>query len=57
MYSVNYYPNTIEFLDIKRLYRFDSDYEVFKQICDIKRLSCDVHGFYMNYNYKKFYKG
>ena len=57
LYSVNYYPSIIDFSEIKVFYHFNSEIETFKQITDVKKLSQDVHAFYMKCNYKKFYKG
>lgn len=55
---MNYYPNNIEFSEIKSFYHFDSDTNEFKSITglDIKKMTSDIHGFYMKYNYKKYLK-
>lgn len=57
IYSINYYPSNVEFNEIKSFYQFDTENNCFNQINDVKKLSGDIHGFYMHYNYKKFLKG
>ena len=57
IYSVNYYPNNIEFNEIKNYYSYDYDSNTFKNVYDFKRFAPEIHGFNMQYNYKKFLKG
>lgn len=57
IYSVNYYPTNIDFNEVKCFYQFSYEAEGFKFLSDVKRLSSEIHGFFMQYNYKKFLKG
>lgn len=57
IYSVNYYPNVIEFSDVKTFYQFELETQTFRTCSnDIKRLSGELHAFYSQCNYRKFYK-
>jgi hypothetical protein len=57
IYSINYYPTYIEFNEIKSFYQIDLENNTFIQIPEVKKLNGEIHGFYMQYNYKKFLKG
>lgn len=56
IYSVNYFPNTIEFSDIKSFYQFDTELGQLRKLEDIKKLSIEVQAFHLQINFKKFYK-
>ncbi len=58
IYSVNYFPNTIEFSDIKYFYQYDPENSKLKKLKndEVKQLSSDIHAFYLQFNFKKFYK-
>jgi hypothetical protein len=57
IYSVNYYPNVIELQDVKTFFYFEPELETFRNVSDVKRLTGELHGFYSQCNYRKFYKG
>ncbi len=57
IYSVNHYPDIIEFNEVKMVYQFDTDLQVFKPLNDIKRFGVEVHGCTFQFKYKKLIKG
>jgi hypothetical protein len=54
VYCINYYPTHIELGEIKTFFKFEAEMNTFRALSDVKKLSPDIHAFYMSYNYKKY---
>lgn len=57
LYSINYYPNNIEFNEIKTFFTFNQDINTFCKINEkFSKFTSELHGFFMKFSFKKFLK-